>query len=99
MRKEEKMQEAEIHIDAFLDKEGKIKAMPSKRAVRKAVLAYLAAKFELGRNYTEKEINAICDQWHTFNDYFLLRRELVDAKFLQRERDGSRYWRAPDKEQ
>ena len=85
--------EAKTDIARFLDDEGKIMKLPQKRVVREAVLAYLAGKFEPGRIYTEREVNAVCDEWHTFEDYFLLRRELVDHGLLGRERDGSRYWR------
>ena len=52
----------------------------------------------LFRSYTEKEVNALLDERHTFGDFFLLRRELCDSGLLQRERDGSRYWR-PQKEE
>lgn len=83
----------EIKIDRWLDREGKIRELPRKRPARLAVLAYLAEKFSPARDYTEKEVNALCDAWHSFGDYFLLRRELVDAGFLDREANGSRYWR------
>ena len=82
-----------VSIDRFIDAEGKITQLPSKHAPRAAVLEYLASKFEAGRDYTEKEVNAACDEWHTFNDYFILRRELVESGLLLRERDGSRYWK------
>jgi len=85
--------EKEINIQPFLDGEGKITQLPKKGKVRFAVLAYLAEKFEKDRDYTEREVNVVCNIWHTFGDYFLLRRELVDHGFLNRERDGSRYWR------
>lgn len=80
-------------ITRFLDNESKIKILPVKKEARIAVLKYLATKFDFGRDYTEKDINRIIDSWHTFGDYFLLRRELVDAHFLSREMDGSRYWK------
>lgn len=80
-------------IAPFLNCEGKIMALPQKQAKRRLALAYLAEKFEPGRDYTEKEVNALCDAWHTFGDYFVLRRELVDNGFLGREPDGCRYWR------
>jgi len=83
-----------IKIKQFLDGSGKITQLPQKQNVRRALLEYLAGKFELGRTYSEREVNGICSLWHTFGDYFLLRRELVDHGLLSRERDGSRYWRA-----
>lgn len=85
--------EQKIRITQFLDGEGKITQLPGRQKVKQAVLEYLAAKFELGRGYTERQINEVCGQWHTFGDYFLLRRELVDNGLMDRERDGSRYWR------
>jgi len=33
------------------------------------VLGYLAEKFEANSIYPEKAVNALCMQWHTFNDY------------------------------
>lgn len=83
-----------IKIKQFLDRSGKITQLPHKQKVRRALLEYLTGKFELGRTYSEQEVNGICSQWHTFGDYFILRRELVDHGLLCRERDGSRYWRA-----
>lgn len=79
-------------IAPFLDGDGKIARLPQKQAKRRLALAYLAAKFQPGRDYTEKEVNALCDSWHTFGDYFILRRELVDSCLMFREPDGSRYW-------
>ncbi|NCB30241.1 MAG: DUF2087 domain-containing protein [Clostridia bacterium] len=82
------------NIQPFLNREGRILQLPRRRGCRYAVLGYLAEKFEPGQSFTEGQVNAICNQWHTFGDYFVLRRELVDSGFLQREPDGSRYWRA-----
>ena len=80
-------------IDRFLDTEGKIKQLPQKVMIKKEVLAYLALKFEFDIDYTEKEVNEIIKTWHTFNDYFLLRRELIDYQLICRTIDGSRYWK------
>lgn len=85
--------EQTIKIEQFLDADGKIAQYPRKLNAKLAVLAYLADKFEFGRFYSQKEVNLLCEQWHTFSDFPLLRRELVDFGFLDRERDGSRYWR------
>lgn len=80
-------------IDVFLDPQKKIKQLPVKGESKRDVLEYLATKFASDRDYTEKEVNHIIESWHTFGDYFLLRRELVDYQFLNRTRDGSRYWK------
>lgn len=80
-------------IARFLNPEGKITQLPKKSSIRLAVLEYLAQKFETERSYTEHEVNAVCENWHTFGDYFLLRRELIDRGLLCRKPDGSSYWR------
>ncbi len=76
----------------FLEGE-RIRQLPTKGAHRLLVLKYLASKFETGRDYTEGQVNAIIDDWHTFGDYFILRRELIDCGLLRRLPNGSRYWR------
>lgn len=86
-------------IERFLDEEGKLRQLPSRQAPRGEAYAYLAGKFELGREYTEHEVNAILASWHTFGDYFILRRGLIESGWLCRLRDGSKYWRNPDKKQ
>ncbi len=92
-RKELMNLEYRIDISRFLDTSGKITQLSQKQSVRVATLCYLAEKFEGNRDYTEKEVNSICEEWHTFGDYFILRRELVDHGLLCREPDGSRYWK------
>lgn len=47
--------------------------------------------FEFNKNYTEKEVNTIIKRFN--EDTAGLRRDLVDAKMLARESDGSRYWK------
>lgn len=80
-------------IEQFLDENKKIKAWPSKGNFKTAVLSYLSEKFETGVFYSEKEVNDIIKSWHTFGDFFLLRRELIDKKFLSRTLDGAKYWK------
>ena len=50
-------------------------------------------KFETGKFYTEKEVNEVLNNSHTFGDAALLRRELFEKKFLDRELDGRKYWK------
>jgi hypothetical protein len=68
-------------ISVFLDKDGKIERIPVPNRTKIPLLAYLAGKFEENRDYTEKEVNKIISDWHTFNDYFILRRLLVITVF------------------
>ncbi len=80
-------------ISRFLDEKGRIRIWPSKKDMKEAVLGYLAEKFEYKKTYTEKEVNNIIQEWHTFNDYFILRRGLIDYGLLSRTRNGASYWR------
>ncbi len=65
---------------------------PRKEKHKLVVLRHLVQRFEPGRRYAEKEVNALLQQ--AFDDYAVLRRWLVDYRFLGRERDGSAYWRS-----
>lgn len=80
-------------IKRFLNEEGKIKIWPSKKDKQLEILKYLSTKFQFEKTYTEKEVNSIIEAWHTFNDYFLLRRGMIEYKLLSRTRDGGRYWK------
>lgn len=80
-------------LSRFLDEKSRVKTWPSKKELKYEVLKHVSEKFEAGRFYTEKEVNAIINEWHTFNDYFLLRRGMVDHKLLSRTRSGSIYWK------
>lgn len=86
-------------IKNYLNKDGKIKAWPAKTEAKHAVLAYMSTKFELGRDYKEKEVNAIIEANHAFGDYFLLRRGMVDLGVMARTPDGARYWRVLPEEE
>lgn len=80
-------------ISKFLDDKSRIKIWPSKNEMKFEILSYLASKFECGRFYKGQEVNNIIEDWHTFGDYFLLRRGLIDHWLLSRTKNGARYWR------
>lgn len=80
-------------IERFLNDEGKVTVWPKKRADKDSVLAYLIEKFEFNKVYHEREVNEILKQWHTFSDWPLLRRELFESGFLDRNMTGSEYRR------
>jgi DNA-binding transcriptional ArsR family regulator len=73
----------------------RLKQIPTKEKKLVAVLRWLATRFEPGKTYTEREVNAIIEQAHP--DYATLRRELVDFHFLERQGGGGTYWRAAGK--
>ncbi len=80
-------------IERFLNKHRQVSVWPAKDAGRVVVLDYLIEKFDRGTNYSEVEVNQILKQWHTFEDWALLRRELFDRGYFEREPDGTRYRR------
>lgn len=92
------MTEEEIlrELRSCFDSEGRLRLYPTKRRKKLLVQRYLAGKVEPGRRYTEREMNELLNRWHTFGDHCLLRRELYDSGFLDRERDGSVYWLASE---
>lgn len=75
----------------FLDAEGKLTAFPAKRKMKLYALLYLAQKIPADTDFTEREINDILLDWHTFADPATLRRELYGYRFLDRSRDGKVY--------
>jgi len=81
-------------LGIFLNADGTIRQVPNSRtqAVKfRVVLEYILAAFETGAVYTEKEVNGILRRFN--EDVAGLRRDLIDAGMLARERDGSKYWR------
>jgi Ser/Thr protein kinase RdoA (MazF antagonist) len=77
----------------FTDDSGRIKTWAAKRDKKIEILKYISTKFESGRFYSQNEVNALIEQWHTFGDLFIIRRGLVDYMLLTRTRDGARYWK------
>lgn len=66
----------------------RLKQIPMSRKKRDVVLTWLAGRFEPGRRYPEKELNAIIARHHA--DYATLRRELINGGWMERE--GGVYW-------
>lgn len=70
---------------------GRLKTIPRQLKKRQVVLNHLAKKFELGKRYSERQVNEIVKAFHA--DFATLRRELVNEKLLARDREY--YWRVP----
>jgi len=77
-------------LRAFLRPDGSLVSIPTKISKRLVVLNLIAQQFEIGRTYSEVEVNAAVRTFH--DDVAALRRYLVEEGFLER-RDGQ-YWRA-----
>ncbi|SPP30735.1 DUF2087 domain-containing protein [Brochothrix thermosphacta] len=72
-------------------KEHTIISIPRKLKKKVVLLEVITNDFKDGRCYTEQEVNTILLKW--YDDYVILRRYLVDFKFLKREEDGSSYYK------
>ena len=68
---------------------GRLVGFPVARRKRRLLLEHVAAAFEPGVRYREREVDAILRAWH--DDYAQLRRYLVDAQLL--DRSHGEYWR------
>jgi hypothetical protein len=80
-------------VRRYLDGGGRVASWPGRKKARADVLAYLAARFQAGQIYSEREVNTILLRALACNDCASVRRDLCDLRYLARERDGSRYWR------
>jgi hypothetical protein len=74
----------------FLDADGRLAIMPTKRSKRLVVLEHICREFEPNVKYPELEVNRVLRRFH--DDVPALRRYLVDEQFLYRE--SNVYWRA-----
>ena len=63
---------------------GRLETIPAARERRQALLVHVVEKFKPGREYDESAVNGILQNIHS--DHATLRRYLVDAGLLRRER-------------
>lgn len=81
---------SERTLRAFL-RDGAVTALPAQQGRRRVVLEHLAALFEPGVRYPERQVNATLDAHSAGPDHVTLRRYLVDAGLLSRAH--GEYWR------
>ncbi|NEZ43682.1 metalloregulator ArsR/SmtB family transcription factor [Paenibacillus alvei] len=72
-------------IRNFISKEGKLKNIPSQLKKKLIVLKHMVSNLEMGRKYSEKEINEFIKAYH--EDFATIRREFIMHQFLYREND------------
>lgn len=75
----------EKSLQNFLDGEGRLLRFPAKRAMQQAALTYLAGKFQPGTAYTERQVNELLGQWHTFRDPYGTAYQLSESPPEQEE--------------
>ena len=76
----------------LLSDDQKLMRWPKKNHEKQFVLEYMQSKITGRTRYPEKDVNAVLQQWHLFNDHALLRREMVERGLMNRTRDGREYW-------
>lgn len=74
-------------IDSFFEY-GKLKSIPVQRKKERIILEEIAKSFEVGKVYTEREVNVIIADFH--DDFCTIRRDMISEKIMARE-DG-KYW-------
>ncbi|MDR3565956.1 MAG: DUF2087 domain-containing protein [Negativicutes bacterium] len=70
--------------------DGPLESFPLKEKKRVAILKHIMQRFETNKQYTEKEVNAILQP--VYDDYVLIRRQLIEHGFMDRTTGGSSYW-------
>ena len=76
------MRDPDHHVRLRFFREGRLTALPSRHRMRLAALRVLAERFEPGRRFQEREVNAILSE--DAPDHATLRRLLVDHGLLER---------------
>ena len=81
------------NIKQNLLKDGRIIRWPKKITDKNMILEYISIKIPFGKKFAEAEINEIIKENITFDDYVLIRRELIEKGFLNRTKDCKEYWK------
>jgi len=74
----------------YLNEDGTIRQLSTNRRKLDVILRYLVEHFEVGKIYTEKQVNAVIGALNY--DISGLRRDLISFGFMDRKQDGSAYW-------
>jgi Trp operon repressor len=85
---EEEMQILETMFSSF--EPLRLKTFPVKEKKKIVVLRRICQEFLSGREYSEKEINAVLKE--IFPDFATIRRYLIEYGLMDRTRDGRAYW-------
>ena len=78
-------------LAAFTDEAGCVTAFPTQEKKLLVILRYVIQAVEYGRRYTEKELNEVLSRFH--EDTAFMRRSFIEYHMMERESNGSAYWR------
>jgi hypothetical protein len=86
-------------IKNFFTVDGRLKRIPTQRKKKLIVFEHLVEGLQVGRKYTEKEINEYIKQFH--EDYATIRREFIMNHYMYREngiyeRNPRELWAKPE---
>lgn len=84
-------------LSGFLNAEGKLTSLPSKKKKKILALVWLAEQIPADKVYSEKEFSDLLRTLHTFGDPATLRRELYDYFLIDRDLNGQRYRLNPER--
>jgi predicted transcriptional regulator len=85
---EERLQQYRQKVIRTFFKDGILQKIPAQQKKRRIIFEEFVKLFEAGRTYSEQEVNAIISA--IYEDYCLIRRELIDLKIMTREQGT--YW-------
>ncbi|RAN39481.1 MULTISPECIES: DUF2087 domain-containing protein [unclassified Hyphomonas] len=77
----------------LFDAQGRLTQWSSRRSMQELCLWALWARLPANSVLNDKQITALLDRLHLFEDAALIRRELVDFRLVSRKADGSDYRR------
>lgn len=83
--------EAALVAARYFAPDGSLPRLPTRETHKILVLARVAERFEPGRYYSDAEVRSALSAVN--EDFALLRRYLVDFRFMERSADGTAYRR------
>jgi hypothetical protein len=84
-------------LKSFVNADGRVTRLPVKMSKKIELSRWLLQLVEPGRRYTERELTDLFEAY--VDDFALMRRMLVEDGSIERERDGSAYWRVESRNQ
>ena len=84
-------------LKSFLDEDMRLTGLPAKRKKQMLGLYLIADQLPTDGEWSERELNAVLNTLHTFGDPAMIRRELFELGWLDRDPYGRRYTVRPDR--